>query len=172
MMVDQDRLDALLDHGFGAHGDSEQAELGLQLAVAARHRDELAFERYGTTADSNTTLIAWSMAKSVTHALVGCLVMDGLLDPNAPAPVPGWAGDDRRAITLQHLLNMNSGLAFVEDYVDDQVSNVIEMLFGTGSDDVAGYAEAFPLLHQPGEVFNYSSGTTNIVSAVCGRAIE
>ena len=111
------------------------------------------------------------MAKSITHALVGLLVADGRLDPDAPAPVPRWADDARSTITLTQLLGMTSGLQFVEDYLDDTESNVIEMLFGAGRDDVAAYAESFPLVHPPGTVHSYSSGTTNIVSAICGRAI-
>jgi CubicO group peptidase (beta-lactamase class C family) len=51
------------------------------------------------------------------------------------------------------------------------VSDVIEMLFGRGADDVAAYAESRPLLHEPGTQFNYSSGTSNIVSAIAGRAV-
>ena len=58
---------------------------------------------------------------------------------------------------------MRSGLRFVEDYVDDAVSDCLEMLFGSGAGDVAAYAAGLPLEHPIGEVFNYSSGTTNIV---------
>ncbi len=168
---DLERLDELLSRGFGPEGEAEDAHFGLQLAVAGLHRGELAFERYGKTADASTELISWSMAKSMTQALVGLLMMDGLIEPTAPAAVPEWANDERAAITLQHLLEMTSGLEFVEDYVDDQVSHVIEMLFGAGKADVAGYAASFPLQHEPGTVFNYSSGTTNIISAICGRII-
>jgi CubicO group peptidase (beta-lactamase class C family) len=45
------------------------------------------------------------------------------------------------------------------------------MLYGAGTDDMAGYAAALPLLHPPGTVWNYSSGTTNIVARVLGDAI-
>lgn len=38
--------------------------------------------------------------------------------------------------------------------------------------DMAAYAEARPLAHEPGAVFNYSSGTSNIVAAVVGRAVD
>ena len=64
---------------------------------------------------------------------------------------------------------MRDGLDFTEDYVDAGVSDVIEMLFGAGKDDVAAYAEARPLAHEPGTRFNYSSGTSNIVAAIAGR---
>jgi CubicO group peptidase (beta-lactamase class C family) len=109
----------------------------------------------------------------MVHAAVGILVGSGRLDPAAPAPVPLWAaaGDPRRAITLEHLLTMRDGLAFVENYVDDQASDVIEMLFGAGQGDVAAFAADRPLAHPPGEGFNYSSGTSNIVSRIVGDVI-
>ena len=44
-----------------------------------------------------TTLISWSMAKSITHALLGIAMVDGLLDVNDPAPfAPLQAEDSRR----------------------------------------------------------------------------
>jgi CubicO group peptidase (beta-lactamase class C family) len=121
--------------------------------------------------DADTTLISWSMAKSITHAAVGILVGEGRLDPAATAPVPEWQGTDKEAITLQQLLNMRSGLHFVEDYVDEGVSNCLEMLYGGGAADMAAYAAALPLAHEPGAVWNYSSGTTNIISRIVGDHI-
>ena len=153
-------------------GQGQDQPFGLHLAIAIQHNGQVVAEVYGPTADADAALISWSMAKSITHAMVGMLIIDGVLDPAAPAPVPAWADDERSAITLQHLLEMNSGLEFVEDYVDGEVSHVIEMLFGAGKDHVAAYAEALPLIHEPGSVFNYSSGTTNIISAICDRAIK
>jgi CubicO group peptidase (beta-lactamase class C family) len=113
------------------------------------------------------------MAKSILHAAVGVSMSEGCLDLDAPAAVPAWQGADdaRRAITLQQLLEMRDGLAFVEDYLDDRVSDVIEMLFGAGSTDVAAFATAKPLAHAPGTVFNYSSGTSNIVARIVGDVI-
>jgi CubicO group peptidase (beta-lactamase class C family) len=142
-----------------------------ELVATGGTPDDVVFERYGPGVDAGTTLISWSTAKSVTHALVGIAVRDGLLELDAPAPVPEWAGDERRRITLRDLLTMRSGLRFVEDYVDDSTSHCLDMLFGAGRDDVAGYAAALPLDHEPGTCFNYSSGTTNIVSRIVGQAV-
>jgi CubicO group peptidase (beta-lactamase class C family) len=113
------------------------------------------------------------MAKSITHALAGLLVADERLDISAPADVPEWraAGDPRAAITLDQLLRMSSGLDFVEAYSPDAPSDVIEMLFGKGAADVAGFAAASPLAHPPGSFFSYSSGTTNIISRCLARAL-
>ena len=65
---------------------------------------------------------------------------------------------------------MSSGLAFVEEYGPDGVSDVREMLWGAGKDDVAAFAASFALEHPPGAWFSYSSGTTNIVSRSRGIA--
>ena len=149
----------------------QEAPTGRTLAVLALRGGQVVAEGYAPTAGPETTLISWSMAKSVTHALIGLLVGDGLIDVDDAAPVPEWRDDARASITIQQLLNMRSGLRFVEDYVDDTVSDCIEMLFASGKDDVAAYAAALPLEHQPGEVFSYSSGTTNILCRAAGQLV-
>ncbi len=61
-------------------------------------------------------MYGWSMAKSITSALVGTLIKQGKLDVTKPAPVPEWSDikDPRHAITLEHLLQQTSGLDFLE----------------------------------------------------------
>ena len=131
------------------------------------------FDRPAEPIDETSPLISWSMAKSMTHFLVGTLVDQGRLDPDARANVPEWAdpSDPRHEIRLRDLLAMRDGLDYVEDYVDDGVSHVIDMLFGAGKDDVAGYTAARPLQHVPDTVFNYSSGTTNIISRIVAEEV-
>lgn len=154
---------------------------GVSLAVVAMVGGEVVAERYGVqpadllqperAVDAETTLTSWSMAKSITHAAVGIAVEEGLVALDSPAPVPGWKGTDKEAITLLDLLEMRSGLHFVEDYVDDTTSNCLDMLFGTGAADHAGYAAALALEHVPGTVWNYSSGSTNIICRILGEAV-
>lgn len=155
---------------------------GRSFALLVRQRDEVVVERYGTQpgnefqeasdVDADTTLISWSMAKSMVHAAVGILAADGLLDLEAPAPVPGWAGTPKEQITTLDLLEMRSGLHFLEDYVDGTTSNCIEMLFGESGPSHAEYAASQPLIHEPGTVWNYSSGTSNIVARIVGDIVH
>jgi CubicO group peptidase (beta-lactamase class C family) len=158
---------------------------GTTLATVVVHAGQLVHERYGGAVehfdrdpepvDADTTLLSWSMAKSMVHACVGMAVGDGLLDVDAPAPVPAWSGPDdpRAAITVANLLDMRDGLAFAEVYdpAASPPSDVVEMLFGSGRHDVAAYAVARPAAHRPGSVFNYSSGTSNIVARILGDAL-
>ena len=159
-----------VEHAFTPEA---QSELGETHALVVVQSGRLVLERYAPNFGPETTCKSWSMAKSITQALVGLLVGDGLIDIDAPADVPEWrgAGDPRGAITLNHLLHMSSGLAFTEDYVPGHPSDVIEMLFGKGKDDMAAFAASFPLAHPPGSFFYYSSGTTNIVSRCAARAL-
>ncbi|MGZ6986891.1 MAG: serine hydrolase domain-containing protein [Ilumatobacteraceae bacterium] len=160
---------------------SPDAPHGSSLALLVMHRGEVVFERYGTQpdtifglggpVDAATTLISWSMAKSITHAAVGVLVGDGLLELDRPAAVPGWRDTPKESITLQHLLDMRAGLEWVEDYVDDSVSTCIEMLYGAGQHDMAAYAAELPVAAPPGSTWNYSSGTTNIICRILGDAV-
>ena len=141
------------------------------LAQVVLHKGEVVSEFYGPDVTAQTTLISWSMAKSMTHALVGIAQMDGLLNIADSHLFPEWEPDDRRNITLQQLLEMRSGLSWVEDYVDGDSSDVIDMLFGSGKEDIANYAIAQPLAATPGAEWVYSSGTTNIVTRLLGNAL-
>ncbi|HEY5106487.1 MAG TPA: serine hydrolase [Caulobacteraceae bacterium] len=159
----------MLDHAFAA----PSPELGETHAIVIVQAGRLVFERYAKGFDKDATCPSWSMAKSITQALVGLLVGDGRLDIAAPAPVSQWRGkgDPRGQITLDQLLRMSSGLGFIEHYVQGEPSDVIEMLFGAGKDDVAAFAASFALAHPPGDFFSYSSGTTNIVSRCAAEAL-
>jgi CubicO group peptidase (beta-lactamase class C family) len=171
-------LNPLLDEVFDAEGP-----LAETFAVLVVHRGRIVAERYAgalehfdrppTPVTAETPLLSWSMAKSVLHAAVGLLVGAGRLDLDAPAAVPEWAdpGDPRHAITLRQLLAMRDGLAFAEDYVDGEVSDTIEMLFGDGQADMAHFAADRPPAAAPGTLFNYSSGTSNIISGVVARTV-
>jgi len=171
-------LPELSQTGFGemiaaAFRDRASERLGETHALLIAQGGRLVFERYGEGYGPDQTYPSWSMAKSITHALVGIAVGDGRIDPRAPIDAPEWRrpGDPRAAITLDQLLRMSSGLRWIEEYVPGEPSNVIEMLYGPGQADVAAYAASVPLEHAPGSFFYYSSGTTNIVSRALARAI-
>jgi CubicO group peptidase (beta-lactamase class C family) len=171
-------LDPLLDEVFDTEGP-----LAETFAVLVVHGGRIVVERYAgalehfdappTPVTADTPLLSWSMAKSVLHAVVGLLVGEGKLDLDDPAAVPEWAdpGDPRHAITLRQLLAMRDGLAFAEDYVDGEVSDTIQMLFGDGQADMAHFAADRPLAAPPGTRCNYSSGTSNIISGVVARTV-
>jgi CubicO group peptidase (beta-lactamase class C family) len=134
--------------------------------VLVVYNDQLIAERYAPGITKDMPLIGWSMSKSVTSALVGILVSQGKLTVKDPAPVPEWqaAGDPRHAITLEQLLEMSCGLAWEEVYETKPISDVNLMLFT--KPDTAAYAAGLPLAAAPGTKWNYSTGTTQIISRI------
>jgi CubicO group peptidase (beta-lactamase class C family) len=131
------------------------------------HRGRIAAERYSEGITRDTRLQSWSMSKSFLHALLGLLVGDGKLDPDAPAPVPEWQaeGDPRKPITIRQLAQMVDGLDFRENYSDTN-ADVMQMLFGAGRGDVGKSAASVSLGHAPGTVWSYSGGSANIIARI------
>lgn len=137
-------------------------------AIVVVQSGAIVAERYAPGFDQDTELLGWSASKSIMGTLVGILVDDGVLELDAPAPVPEWQGegDPRAGITLRQLLTMTSGLAFVERY--EPGNDSIRMLFEAA--DMGAMAAELPLEHEPGSNWSYSSGTTNILSRIVFQA--
>lgn len=133
-------------------------------AVIVVYEGRIVAEQYARGYSKTTRLLGWSASKSVVATLLGTLVANGRLTLDSPPPVPEWkySNDARAQITLRQLLNMSSGLEFNEPY--DPGSDSTVMLFE--SHDMGAYAAAKPLVHPPGSVWSYSSGTANLLSRV------
>jgi CubicO group peptidase (beta-lactamase class C family) len=161
-------LDPVLDRAFAEPNPDRPRRTR---AVVVVQNGRIVGERYARGFTADTPLIGWSMTKTVINALVGILVKDGRLAVNRPAPVPEWqsADDPRRAITLDQLLRMSSGLEFDES-AWNPVSDVTVMLLGRP--DAGLYAARKSLTTVPGTVWQYSSGTTNIISRALRAVIN
>ena len=146
---------APIAEAFVSHRDYN----GHPLAFVVLHKGGVVAERYDEGIGPDTKLLSWSMAKSFANALVGLMVKDSLLDINVPMDIPEWQADERKAITLRDLMQMQSGLEWNEDY--GARSDVNIMLHCER--DMGLFALSKPLEHTPGTRWKYSSGSTNIV---------
>jgi CubicO group peptidase (beta-lactamase class C family) len=158
-----------------ALGPTPHAGLENVRATLVVQKGKIIAEAYKQGFSATTQFPSWSMAKSVTHALMGILVRDGQLALNKPAPIDIWqrASNDLRAeITLNHLLRMQSGLAFEEVYDDPTKSHALPMLFGIGRLNTGGYAASLPITYAPGTHWSYSSGTSNILGWIMRRTLS
>lgn len=155
------RLAPLLDRAFV---DASGTPPRRTRAVVVLEDGRIVAERYSPGFDAATRLPGWSMAKSVSAALVALRVGEGALTLDDAAPVPEWRerpDDPRAAITLRQLLRMSSGLAFAERY-GDPFGDVLQMLFAVSS--AGAYAASRPPIAAPDERWQYASGTTNILT--------
>ena len=129
-------------------------------AIVVIHDGQIVAERYASGFDRDTVQLGWSMTKSVTAGLIGLLIKDGLLTLDTSA---GWIGQDgRERITIADLLSMTSGLEFNEGY--GAVSDVTRMLYL--EPDMDTFARNKPLVHAPGAVWSYSSGTAVMLARI------
>lgn len=138
-------------------------------AIVVVHEGGIIAERYADGLDARSPLPGWSMAKSAVNALVGILVGEGLLSLGDSNLRSEWSGNDdrRRNITVAHLMQMTSGLAF-GDPDAGRLNDVRRMLYLSKS--TAGYAAAKPPSADAGSLWSYSSGSTSILSALVKKA--
>ena len=150
--VDDDALAALMAEAL--EGD----RFGIVEAALVIDGGELVFESYGNGYDGEAPHVSWSVGKSVAHALLGVLTAEGQINVMAPAAVPAWqgAGDPRSAITPDMLARMSSGLEW------NEASDVLSLVFGSGSDSASSYQIDRELVSDPDTTFNYSTGSTAV----------
>lgn len=161
------RLEAVLEQGFA---EIDPLYTRNTKAIVVIHKGQLLAEKYVKGVNADTPLPGWSMTKSVTNLLVGLLINDGRLRLTQTAPVPLWyeeTGDPRSEITIDQLLRMSSGLKFNEEY--SIYSDVTRMLSVEPS--AADFAASKPLIAEPGSLWSYSSGTSNILSGIIRQTI-
>src|ERR1700761_2935035 len=80
-------LSRLLDRAFA---DTPPDDLQQTHATVIVQHGRLLLERYAPGRSAADKFPSWSMAKSITQALIGILVKDGKLDIRAQAAVPQW----------------------------------------------------------------------------------
>ena len=117
-------------------------------------------EAYKPQFNRKTRFLSWSMAKSFINAMVGILVKQGKMDITRPAGIDEWKMDERSKITLNDIMQMQSGLKWNEDYGNR--SDVTLMLHCES--DMAHFAMDQPAKYPAGTHWYYSSGATNIIS--------
>jgi CubicO group peptidase (beta-lactamase class C family) len=132
-------------------------------AVVVVYDGKIIAEKYAEGFDRRSLMMGWSMTKSIGNAYVGLLVKEGKLKIDDHAPVAEWQNDERKDITINDLLHASSGLKWSESYFIP--TSTFHNMF-IRSDDKGAYAASMKLEHKPGKFFQYSSGTSNILSRI------
>ncbi len=137
-------------------------------SLLVQHNGELVFEKYYNGAGAGRPANMKSASKSVISALVGIAIEEGFIesvDSNLeeffPEYLEGEEYTEKRAITVENLLTMQSGL--------ETTSN---RNYGrwVASRDWVKFAIDQPLVAQPGARMLYSTGSTHLLSAILTRA--
>ncbi len=129
-------------------------------SVLVIYKDRIVSEKYANGFDENAMFLGWSMTKSITSAVLGVMEKQGMVELTQTNLFKEWRNDDRKNISLTNLLNMNSGLEWEEDY--SKICDVTRMLFI--DPDMSAVQKEKSLTGVYNESWNYSSGTTNMLS--------
>ncbi len=125
------------------------------------YKNQIITEKYDIGFDKDSKILGWSMAKSVLATLFGVMEKQGKIDLNSTHLFSEWEGDDRKNISLRAMLQMSSGLEWEENY--EKISDVTKMLFLDA--DMSHMQLNKPLNFEIDSHWNYSSGTSNLLSA-------
>ena len=158
--IDQEAIQTILDSAI----KDNPAFLAMTVAVG----DDYLAESYGLGISTHTRLLGWSMTKTMAACMVGAIQKEQGWDLDAPTGILEWQDDERKEITTRQLLQMRGGLAWDENY--GGLSPITRMLYH--KDDVYAHAVACKAESKPGNKWEYSSGTTNILSGLIKSKCE
>lgn len=165
-----DPLDLGPDFDLGAYMDRQNAA-----AIVIVQDGRVRLEAYGNGFRPDGRWTSFSVAKSLTSTLVGAALRDGhinSLDDKVSDYVTGLAGSAYDDVTIAQLLTMTSGVAWDEDY-EDPASDVAKFDKHAPEDGLSGivsYMRTLQRAHPPGEVWNYSTGETNLIGVLVSEA--
>lgn len=162
--IDYAKLNAAVSNSFDKKGEKKKRTR----SVAVLYKGKLIAEKYSDGFNKNSKILGWSMTKSLTATYFGILQKQGKIDIMKPAPIAEWKNDERAKITINDLLHMNSGLEWEENY--NAISDVTKMLFI--EENMAQSQIDKPLTGKPNNSWNYSSGTTNLLSGIIRKQFK
>ena len=145
------------DEGYNGHA----------FAFMVVHKGIPVVEAYQPQFNAQTRFLSWSMAKSFTNTLSGIMVKENKWDINQPVSIPEWQSDERKNITINNLMKMQSGLRWNEDYGNR--SDVTQMLYC--ENDFAKFTYDQPFAFPAGSHWYYSSGSVNVVNFLMRKTI-
>jgi CubicO group peptidase (beta-lactamase class C family) len=145
------------------------------VGVIAVKDDVIVLERYADGHDGDTPWISFSIAKSVTSLLFGVAVHNGhisSLDEGVTRFLPDLAGSAYDSVTLRHLLQMSSGVAWNPDMADltSDTYRLGEIDKQGGFAGLLAFMKAKPRLAPPGQKFTYNTADADLAGAVLRRA--
>jgi len=133
--------------------------------------DTIQYEKYWRNYDEASIVPSFSMAKSITSILIGCAIDDELIKSvNEPVTnyIPELKENGFDKVTIEHLLQMTSGLKFNESYYNP-FGDAATFYYGT---NLRKAINKMKLKSEPAKQFEYKSGSTQLLGLVLERALK
>lgn len=146
-------------------------------ALLVIHDGKIVFENYRNRTVPEDRFISFSMAKTITALLVGLALEDGKIasiDDPASQYVPELKGGGYEGVSIRHLLQMRSGVAYEERYdfgANPSLAALIHMnAIVANKERFADRARTIGKATAPGSRFNYATLDTAVLGWVLERA--
>jgi CubicO group peptidase (beta-lactamase class C family) len=141
------------------------------------HRGQVVCERHALNHRPETRWISFSMAKSITSTLVGAALHDGLiesLDDPVVQTVPRLRGSAYDGVRIRDVLQMSTGVGWVETYLDPESDRrkLMALQVRERPGLVLDYLARLPRVAEPGTCFNYNTAETFLLGAILAGAIR
>ncbi|MGY5355354.1 serine hydrolase domain-containing protein [Wenyingzhuangia sp. IMCC45467] len=164
--IDYKVLNNVIDSCFTKN---DQQNIKNTRAVLVLYKGKIIAEKYADGFDEHSLLQGWSITKSLLATCFGVLEKENNFDIYKPITAfPEWLKDSRKNITTNHLLRMESGLEWEENY--STICDATRMLF---EDSDLTKRPLSKKQSKPVETeFNYSSGSSNILSALLRKQFK
>jgi CubicO group peptidase (beta-lactamase class C family) len=132
---------------------------------------EVRLETYQLGNDSTSKWMSMSVAKSVTSTLAGIALNEGAiqsLEDEVVRYVPSLKGSSYEGVSIRNVLQMASGVAWNEDYLDPHSDRrrMLDAQIAQRSGGVLELMAALPRAAAPGQKWNYSTGETHVLGAI------
>ena len=136
---------------------------------------EILFEQYLLGNDRDTRWMSMSVVKSITATLIGAAIQDGFIrsiDDPIVNYLPRFNGTAYDGVTVKHLLQMSSGVAWNETYTDPASDRrrMLEAQLSQQPGAILDLMASLPRAAMPGTVWNYSTGETQLAGALVRAA--
>ena len=129
--------------------------------------DSIWYESYADGYSATSKTNSFSMAKSVTSALLGKAIRDGYIK-NLEQPVADFFPQFDKRLTVGDLSSMASGLNWQEDYYNPFGMTAQSYL----DENIRKIILDLKVVEQPGEKFKYLSGNTELLGMVIEKATK
>ena len=139
-------------------------------------RGRIVLERYALGHTPQTRWISFSVAKSFTSTLIGAALHDGAissLDEAVTHSVPRLRGSAYDGVTIRQVLEMSSGVRWIETYLDPDSDRrkMLELQASEQPGAVLDYLHTLPRAAAPGRCFNYNTAETFLLGAILSGAL-
>ncbi len=140
------------------------------VAFLVIQKDSVRVEKYWNIGNESYLSNSFSVAKSIVSLLIGCAIDDGYISSVEQSIfdfLPEISPFEGHDVKIKHLLEMSSGLDWVEHYTKP-ISITAKSYYGKNLEELV---LGLDFIEPPGKTYRYLSGNTQLLGLILSRAV-